>query len=84
MADFRRRKQFKTREPELKVEGGLPAGTYIFELQVEDQNGNRSNLDRVKVRIVDSRIPVIPIDDYDLRIDRPVVFDPVILRPGDL
>jgi len=84
MADFRRRKQFKTREPVLRVEGGLPVGTYVFELQVEDQNGNRSNVDRVKVRIVNSRIPVIPIDDPDLGIDRPVIFDPVILRPKDL
>jgi len=84
MADFRRKKEFTTREPELKVEGGLPAGTYVFQLQAEDQNGNRSNVDRVKVRIVDSRIPVTPIDGDDLRIDRPVIFDPVIRRPGDL
>lgn len=83
MPDFRRRKQFTTREPQLKVDPGLPAGTYVFELQVRDQNGNLSNRDRVKVRIVDTRIPVTPVDRGDLRIDRPVVFDPDIFRPGD-
>jgi len=83
LADFRRKKQFTTREPQLKVDPGLPAGTYVFELQVKDQNGNLSNLDRVKVRITTSRIPVTPIDRGDLRIDRPGVFDPDIFRPGN-
>ena len=81
MADFRRQKQFTTREPLLKVDGGLPAGTYVFALQVEDEHGNRSNVDRVKVRIVEDRIPVSPIDADDLRIDRPVLRDHIIRWP---
>ena len=51
MADFRRQKRYTTREPLLKVDGGLPAGTYVFELQVEDESGNLSTGDRVKVTL---------------------------------
>lgn len=85
MADFRRKKRFKTRVPQLKVEGGLPAGSYVFQLEVEDSSGNRSRAAKVKVRIVDQRIPVTPFDPDDLRIDRPVIGnDPIIIRrpPG--
>ena len=81
MADFRRKKQFTTRVPRLKVEAGLPAGTYVFQLQVEDQSGNRSNLDRVKVRIVERQIPIRPIDEGDLRIDRVLRTGPFDRRP---
>ncbi len=81
MADFRRQKRYTTREPLLKVDGGLPAGTYVFELQVEDESGNLSTGDRVKVTVVDGRIPVSPIDIDDLRIDRPVLRDHIIRWP---
>ncbi len=81
MADFRRKKQFTTREPRLKVDAGLPAGTYVFQLQVEDQSGNRSNLDRVKVRIIENREPIRPIDRGDLRIDRVLRTGPFDRRP---
>ncbi|MDZ7754065.1 MAG: hypothetical protein U5S82_21100 [Gammaproteobacteria bacterium] len=86
MADFRRQKQFETREPQLKVEGGLPAGTYVFQLEVEDDSGNRSRAARVRVRILDPRNPVTPIDPGDLRIERPVIDRDsiVIRRPDDL
>ena len=81
MADFRRQKRYTTREPLLKVDGGLPAGTYVFELQVEDESGNLSTWDRLKVTVVDGRIPVSPIDIDDLRIDRPVLRDHIIRWP---
>lgn len=60
MADFRRQRTFKTREPLLKVDAGLPAGTYVFRLEVEDQNGNRSRAARIKLSIVGTSDPVRP------------------------
>ena len=60
MADFRRQRTFKTREPLLKVDAGLPVGTHVFRLEVEDQNGNRSRAARIKLQIVGTREPVRP------------------------
>jgi len=60
MADFRRSRTFKTREPLLKVDPGLPVGTYVFRLEVEDQNGNRSQAARIKMKIVRVSGPVRP------------------------
>jgi hypothetical protein len=60
MADFRRSRTFKTREPLLKVDPGLPVGTYVFRLEVEDQNGNRSRAARIKMKIVGASDPVRP------------------------
>ena len=61
MADFRRQRTFKTREPLLKVDAGLPVGTHVFRLEVEDQNGNRSQAARGKLRIVGIADPVRPV-----------------------
>lgn len=58
MVDFRRRRTFKTEEPLLKVDGGLPVGTYVFKLEVEDQNGNRSRAASIKLKIVETRDPI--------------------------
>ena len=60
MANFRQRRKFKSRVPQLKVDAGLPVGTYVFQLEVEDQNNNRSKAARVKVRIVGVRDPLRP------------------------
>ncbi len=55
MANFRRCRKFKSRVPQLKVDAGLPVGTYVFQLEVDDQNNNRSKAARVKVKIVEAR-----------------------------
>jgi len=70
MADFKQRRTFKSRGPQLKVDAGLPVGTYLFQLEVVDQNGNRSQAAQVRVKIVATRGPL-----------RPGGSDPVIVRP---
>lgn len=78
MVDFRRRRTFKTEEPLLKVDAGLPIGTYVFQLEVEDQNGNRSKAAKVKLKIVEARDPVRPGGN-----DRIIVPPVVTRRPGN-
>ena len=81
MADFRRQRKFKTRTPQLEVVAGLPAGTYTFQLVVEDQNGNQSKAARVKIKVVGGRIPVTPVGGGVL-VDTPVITrGPTIRRP---
>ena len=63
MADFRQKKKFKSRVPQLKVAAGLPVGTYVFQLEVEDVSGNKSKAAKIKVTIVEGRGPVRPGDD---------------------
>jgi len=60
MADFRQQRQFKSREPQLRVDPGLPPGSYVFQLVVADQGGNQSRAAKVKVTIVEAREPIIP------------------------
>lgn len=60
MADFRQQRTFKTDEPVLEVVPGLPVGTYVFQLVVEDRNGNRSRAASVKVSIVEGRGGIVP------------------------
>ena len=72
MADFRQNRTFKTGQPVLRVDAGLPVGTYVFRLEVEDENGNRSQPARVKLNIVERRDPITPI------IDRDVVLSPIV------
>jgi len=52
MADFRQRKRFSSKLPQLKVAAGLPPGRYVFQLEVEDQSGNKSRPAKVKVIVV--------------------------------
>jgi len=60
MADFTSQRQFKTREPVLPVDKGLPVGIHTFELAVTDAGGNRSQAAQVKVEIVRSVVPTAP------------------------
>ena len=75
MADFRRGRTFKTEEPLLKVDAGLPVGTYVFKLEVEDQNGNRSKAAKVELKVVEARDSPSPGGD-----DR-IIVPPVVTRP---
>lgn len=61
MADFRRTRVVKTQQPFVKVDGGLPPGTYRFQLTVADKQGNESKPAEVAVKIVEQRTPREPI-----------------------
>jgi hypothetical protein len=65
MVDFRDRKSVTTRNAILRVDPGLPAGSYLFELTVVDGDGNRSKPMRLNVEIV----------------ERGTVFDPRLVTP---
>lgn len=52
MASFIQRRKYVTRASSLLVDGELGPGTYTFQLQVIDQNGNLSKPAQVKVEIV--------------------------------
>ncbi len=81
MADFRRKRKFTTKTPQLQVAAGLPAGTYTFQLVVVDQSGNQSKAARVKVKIVGGREPITPVGGGVL-VDTPVITrGPTIRRP---
>ena len=58
MVDFRDKKRFETKASLLKVDAGLPAGLYAFQLTVVDNNGNRSKPMRLNVEVV-ARGPII-------------------------
>jgi len=60
MVDFWRLRKYKTSEPLLKVDAGLPVGIHVFQLEVEDQDGNRSNAAEIKLKIVQTLDPVRP------------------------
>jgi hypothetical protein len=60
MADFRRRRSFKSKKPQLMVDGGLPVGTHVFHLEVEDERGKRSKAAHIKLKIVAGRAPLRP------------------------
>ena len=79
MADFRRQRKFKTSRPQLQVAAGLPVGSYLFQLEVVDQSGNRSRAAQVRIKIVDNFTPVTPVGG-DTRVLSPVI-SPVITRP---
>ena len=79
MANFRQRRTFNTDEPLLKVDAGLPVGTHVFQLVVEDQNGNRSQGARIKLTIVETRGPSTPNGDRDV-VTFPVVSPRPIVR----
>jgi len=55
MASFIPRRKYSTIKPALKVEPGLPAGTYRFELVVTDENGNQSKGSRQIVKIFSAK-----------------------------
>ena len=75
MVDFRDKKRFETRFAVLKVDAGLAAGRYVFQLTVIDSNGNQSKPMRMNVevvarrRIIDPRL-VTPI--------RPLLLEPIL------
>jgi len=60
MADFRQKKRFRSKLPQLTVAAGLPPGRYVFQLEVEDESGNTSRPARVKVIVVPTVDPVGP------------------------
>jgi hypothetical protein len=78
MADFTSQRQFKTREPVISVDKGVPPGVHTFELVVRDERGNQSKAVRVRVEIVRFFNPVTPITPV-----RPPLIDPIteIIRP---
>jgi hypothetical protein len=80
MANFTQRRQFKTRTPQLKVDAGLPAGTYVFQLMVEDQSGNRSAAAKVRLKIVAPREPIRPGDPVPVITPLDPIRDPTIPR----
>ncbi len=61
MADFRRTRVVRTKNPFVKVAAGLPAGIHRFQLTVVDVQGNESKPAEVKVRIFERRTPGEPI-----------------------
>jgi len=71
MANFLNKKRFKTKKSTISVAAGLPAGKYIFQLTVIDNDGNISQPAQLKVEIV--RSPIIT---------EPVITGPVLLGPG--
>lgn len=49
--DFRDSKSAETTEAVIKVDAGLPAGSYIVQLTVIDENGNKSKPARINLKI---------------------------------
>ncbi len=72
MADFKQKKSFKSRESLLVVDGGLPPGTYVFQLEVEDESGNKSKAAKIKMKIVEAQDPVRPPGGNDRIVVPPV------------
>ncbi len=52
MASFARRKRHATRKPQIRVNGDLEPGSYVFELRIKDDSGNVSAPARIKVTVV--------------------------------
>lgn len=83
MVDFREKKRFETTESVLKVDAGLPAGRYAFQLTVEDNNGNRSKPMRLNIEVV-RRLPIFdprlvtPISPLPIEPVRPIGPTPII------
>jgi len=80
MADFRLRRKVKTKTPQLNVVPGLPVGTYLFQLVVEDQSGNQSRASQDKVVIVDDNGPIDPIGGGRSPVVTPVIPGRPIIR----
>lgn len=72
MADFRRQRQFTTREAVLAVDKGLPLGLHTFQLVVTDESGNQSKVAQVKVEVVRRIVPIVPVAPVT-----PVVIGPI-------
>jgi hypothetical protein len=83
MPDFRTTKRLETRDPQIKVDPGLPVGRYIFQLTVTDQQGNVSRPAKLGVEIVERRTIRDPTL-RDPRLTEPVIptpITPIIRRP---
>ena len=61
MADFRRTKSVKTKNPTVSVEAGLPAGKHRFQLIVTDSQGNQSRPAELVVEIREKSTPDRPV-----------------------
>ncbi|NNE64859.1 MAG: hypothetical protein HKN34_12300 [Gammaproteobacteria bacterium] len=53
MVDFRDKKRVATRDASIRVDPGLPAGRYVFQLTAVDAAGTRSKPARIRVEVVD-------------------------------
>jgi hypothetical protein len=51
MVDFRSTRGVETTEATIEVDAGLPVGSYIFQLTVIDEHGNKSKPARVNLNI---------------------------------
>jgi hypothetical protein len=71
MPDFRDRQKFKTSEPFIRVDAGLPVGRYQFQLTVVDDQGNSSKPALLNLEIIEG--PRLP----DPRLVDPIVREPV-------
>jgi hypothetical protein len=49
--DFRDSESVETTEAVIKVDAGLPAGSYVVKLTVIDENGNKSKPARINLKI---------------------------------
>ena len=78
MVDFRDKKRFETKASVLKVDAGLPAGRYGFQLTVVDSDGNKSKPMRLNVEVV-TRGPII--DPRLVTPISPLPIDPLPIRP---
>jgi len=56
MVDFTRQRRFKTTKASIRVDTGLKVGSYLFQLTVIDEHGNRSQPAKIRVDIVSRRI----------------------------
>lgn len=71
MVDFSGSKKFKTSESAIKVDPGLPVGSYRFQLVVTDADGNHSKPALLNLAIVDG--PIL----RDPRLVDPITREPV-------
>ena len=51
MVDFQNSKRVETTEAIIKVDAGLPAGRYVFQLIVIDESGNKSKPARINLKV---------------------------------
>jgi len=81
MVDFTRNRRVKSSQSSIRVDPGLKLGSYLFQLTVVDEDGNRSQpakirVDVVKLRII-GRVPSITRPSIDLtRINRNITRPP--------
>ena len=85
MTKFVPREPVTTNEPVVDVDGGLPVGTHVFVLVVEDEAGNASRPARAVVRVIEGhRDPPVgdPADGGVLDPGGDVLHIPPPVRPA--